>query len=47
MAFREGVRREIVARVADSPIADMQGYARRLEAGYVEALARVVQAGGQ
>ncbi len=38
-AFRDSVRREILARVADSPVTDMQGYARRLEAAYVEALA--------
>jgi predicted O-linked N-acetylglucosamine transferase (SPINDLY family) len=38
--FRDGVRREIAARLADSPLFDMRGYARRLEAAYREAMVR-------
>jgi protein O-GlcNAc transferase len=38
--FRAGVRRDILARLADSPLTDMQGYARRLESAYRQAMAQ-------
>jgi predicted O-linked N-acetylglucosamine transferase (SPINDLY family) len=39
--FRASVRREIEERVADSPLFDMRGYARRLEAAYRQAMLRM------
>ena len=38
--FRAGVRQDILARLADSPLTDMQGYARRLESAYRQAMAQ-------